>query len=161
MGCRRMYELRQRRADQPEEHRRQGTGNSSRSAILGANIYSATQSRPATRKHSSTTSTASFASSPAADTSLASYAATTTLHSARPKPTNFTKTTSAATKVPPPINNGRTQWSATYRRFYQTSPPQYTGRTSCVRTLGPMHSHTGPDFTTPSHTLSSRTHRPD
>ena len=148
-------------SDRSAQRASKGTDNSSHSAILGANTYSATGSRPATRKHSFTTSTASSASSPAADTSLASYEATTTPLSAQPEQTNFTKTTSAAMRVPPPTNNGRTRWNATYRRSSQTSPQRYTDRTLCARTPGPMHSHTGLDFTTPSPTPSSRTHQPE
>ena len=109
-------------------------------------------------QHFFTTSTASFASSPAADTSPASYAATTTQHSVPPKPTKFTKTISAATKVPPLINNGRTRSSATSRLSYRTSP-QRLHKTSCEPTLGPTHSHTRLAFTTPSPTPSSRTHQ--
>ena len=148
-------------SDRSAQRASKGTDNSSRSATLGANTYSATRSRPVTRKHSYITSTASSVFSPAADTSLASYEATTTPHSAQPKQTNSTKTTSAVTRVPPPTNNGRTQWNATYRQFSRTSPQRYTDRTSCARTLGPMHSHTGLDYTTPFHTPSSRTHQPE
>ncbi len=78
----------------------------------------------------------------------ASSAATITRPSARPRPTSFMRTTSAATRAQRHTNNGKTWWNAKYRQSYQTSPQQSTAKTSCALTHGPTPSLTGRVFIT-------------
>ena len=96
-----------------------------------------TQSRPATRTPFSTTYSGFYASSPAEVSNRAFSAVITTQPSAQLRPINFMRTTSATTKAPHLTNNGKTQWSETYKLSYPTSLQSYMAKTLCAPISGP------------------------